>query len=143
MADVQKEQEEEREQKQELYSVNMELENLNETIDKTREVLNETTEKGKKRNFDDFTDDEKAQLIYLRSNLLGVMVQANTIKKKIKKMFKTIKQQLVKTANNTFGTINQIVQKCITLLSQFNSQMKIDSITVTLGITTSVAVTLK
>ena len=119
------------------------IEDLNNKIHKIQEDLNETTDKGKRRDFDKFTDDEKAQLISLRSNLLSVMVQANTIKSKIKRMFKTIKQQLVKTANNAFGTINQIVQRCITLLSQFNNQMNIDSITVTLGISTSVAVTLK
>ena len=135
MAEVQEE--------EELDSIQKELENLNNKIHKIQEDLNETTDKGKRRDFDKFTDDEKAQLINLRSNLLSVMVQANTIKSKIKRMFKTIKQQLVKTANNAFGTINQIVQRCITLLSQFNNQMNIDSITVTLGISTSVAVTLK
>ena len=135
MAEVQEE--------EELDSIQKELENLNNKIHKIQEDLNETTDKGKRRDFGKFTDDEKAQLISLRSNLLNVMVQANTIKSKIKRMFKTIKQQLVNTANNALGTINQIVQRCITLLSQFNNQMNIDSITVTLGISTSVAVTLK
>lgn len=137
MAEFQKEEEEE------LDSIQKELENLNNKIYEIREDLNETTEEGKRRDFDNFTDDKKAQLISLRSDLLSVMVQANTIKSKIKKMFKTIKQPLVKAANYAWGTINQIVQRCITLLSQFNNQMNIDSVTVTLGISTSVAVTLK
>ena len=137
MAEVQKEEEEE------LDSIQKELENLNNTIHEIRADLNKTTEEGKRRDFDNFTDDKKAQLISLRSDLLSVMVQANTIKSKIKRMFKTIKQPLVKAANYAWGTINQIVQKCITLLSQFNNQMNIDSVTVTLGISTSVAVTLR
>jgi chromosome segregation ATPase len=137
MAEVQKEEEEE------LDSIQKELEILNNTIHEIRADLNKTTEEGKRRDFDNFTDDKKAQLISLRSDLLSVMVQANTIKSKIKKMFKTIKQPLVKAANYAWGTINQIVQRCITLLSQFNNQMNIDSVTVTLGISTSVAVTLK
>ena len=137
MAEVQKEEEEE------LDSIQKELENLNNTIHEIRADLNKTTEEGKRRDFDNFTDDKKAQLISLRSDLLSVMVQANTIKSKIKRMFKTIKQPLVKARNYAWGTINQIVQKCITLLSQFNNQMNIDSVTVTLGISTSIAVTLK
>ena len=137
MAEVQKEEEEE------LDSIQKELENLNNTIHEIRADLNKTTEEGKRRDFDNFTDDKKAQLISLRSDLLSVMVQANTIKSKIKRMFKTIKQPLVKAANYAWGTINQIVQRCITLLSQFNNQMNIDSVTVTLGISTSVAVTLR
>lgn len=137
MAEVQKEEEEE------LDSIQKELENLNNTIHEIRADLNKTTEEGKRRDFDNFTDDKKAQLISLRSDLLSVMVQANTIKSKIKRMFKTIKQPLVKAANYAWGTINQIVQKCITLLSQFNNQMNIDSVTVTLGISTSIAVTLR
>ena len=137
MAEVQKEEEEE------LDSIQKELENLNNTIQEIRADLNKTTEEGKRRDFDNFTDDKKAQLISLRSDLLSVMVQANTIKSKIKRMFKTIKQPLVKAANYAWGTIYQIVQRCITLLSQFNNQMNIDSVTVTLGISTSVAVTLR
>jgi hypothetical protein len=129
--------------KKELHSMEVELENLNTEIHKIREDLNKTTDGGKRRNFDGFTDAEKAQLLNLRSGLLSVIIQANTIKNKIKRMLKKIQQPLVNAANNTLGTINQIVQRCISLLSQFNNQMKIDSVTITIGISTSVAVTLK
>src|ERR687892_2360406 len=125
------------------------LGNFKTKIEEIDTDLNTITLKGEKRNFDDFKLDKKAQvqLTSYRNNLLSAMFQANSIKNSLKKIknairkipnvAKTVKQKLANLANKSLGIISQIAKKCIKLLSQFNNQMQIDSITVTFGISTT------
>ena len=136
-----------------LKNLNAELEKFKTAIKVIDNDLKGTIIKADKtRNFDKLEEAEKAKLIGYRSNLLSAMFQAISIKnpfkkikntiKKIPNVVKTLKQTLAKLTNKGLGIISQIAKKCITLLSQFNNQMQIDSITVTFGISTTVAVTL-
>jgi chromosome segregation ATPase len=136
-----------------LKNLKEELEKFNNAIKVIDEGLKATIIKADKtRNLSELKEDEKAELVGYRSNLLSAMSQATSIKNPFKKIKNTIrkipnvvkplKQTLAKLANKSLGIISQIAKKCIRLLSQFNNQMQIDSITVTFGISTTVAVTL-
>jgi hypothetical protein len=136
-----------------LKNLMEELEKFNKAIKVIDEGLKGTIIKADKtRSLSELKEDEKAELVGYRSSLLSAMFQAISIKnpfkkikntiRKIPNVVKTLKQTLAKLTNKSLGIISQIAKKCIRLLSQFNNQMQIDSITVTFGISTTVAVTL-
>jgi hypothetical protein len=108
-------------------------------VDKIEMNLGRLTNDGIKITQEMFNINEQIQLRDYRGQLMSVMVQANAIIDWAKKIAKKLKGG----ANKIWQHFNQLTTKITALLAQYMPQLGFDSVSVSVGTSLTITVTLK
>lgn len=108
-------------------------------VDKIETNLGRLTNDGIKITQEMFNVNEQIQLRDYRGQLMSVMVQANAIIDWAKKIAKKLKGG----ASKIWQHFNQLTTKITALLAQYMSQLGFDSVSVSVGTSLTITVTMK
>jgi hypothetical protein len=112
------------------------LKELREEIDRIERSLEELTNNGARKT--GFTEEEENKLTSLRGDLIGVVYRIGFPAS----FFTRIGTRVSRAVKGLWRQFSQLIQTITKLITKYMTQLKLDSIAITLGIPPSITVTL-